>query len=305
VKTPGKTPNHTQGELHPRNLHRAPYDFAGLVAASPALREFVRPHPVAGETVDWADPAAVLALNRALLKLHYGIDHWEIPPGYLCPPVPSRADALHALADLLADGGEIPRGPAVRVLDIGVGANCIYALVGTSLYGWTFVGTDIDPKAVAAARRNVAANPGLTGKIEIRHQPSPTAIFDGVVSPGETFALSLCNPPFHASAAAAAAGTSRKLRNLGQGRESPATGLNFGGRSHELWCDGGEIAFVQRMIRESAARPALCRWFTTLVSKQASLPAIERALARVKPATVRILPLFAGQKQSRILAWRF
>ena len=81
--------------------------------------------------------------------------------------------------------------------------------------------------------------------------------------------------------------------------------LNFGGRSHELWCDGGEVAFVRRMIAESAARPELCGWFTTLVSKSGNLPEIERALAKVRPAEVRTLVMFAGQKQSRVLAWRF
>ncbi len=300
-----KTPNHTQGLLHPRNVHRAPYDFVRLVGASPALGAFVRPHPVSGETIDWSDPAAVLALNRALLKLHYGIGHWVIPAGYLCPPIPSRADALHAVADLLGDGGKIPRGPTVRILDIGTGANCVYPLLGTPLYGWSFVGTEVDPVAAEAARRNVSANPGMADRIEIRRQKSAEAIFAGVVAPGETFALSLCNPPFHASAEEAAAGSLRKVRNLSGGRKPAAPALNFGGRSPELWCAGGELTCVRRMISESAARPDACIWFTTLVSKRSNLPAIERTLAQVKPTEVRTLPLFAGQKQSRIVAWTF
>jgi 23S rRNA (adenine1618-N6)-methyltransferase len=265
----------------------------------------VQPHPLAGDTIDFADPAAVLTLNRALLKLHYGIAHWTIPAGYLCPPIPSRADYLHTVADLLAGSGELPRGPAVRVLDIGTGANVVYPLLGVVVYGWSFVGTDVDAAAVAAARANVAANHGLADRIEIRAQRGASAIFAGVVRPGERFALSLCNPPFHPSAEAAAAGTLRKLRNLGGGRKPATPVLNFGGRSHELWCDGGEVAFVRRMIAESAARPALCGWFTTLVSKSGNLPEIGRALAKVRPAEVRTLVMFAGQKQSRVLAWRF
>ncbi len=265
----------------------------------------MQPHPLAGDTIDFADPAAVLTLNRALLKLHYGIERWEIPAGYLCPPIPSRADYLHTVADLLAEGGAIPRGPTLRVLDVGTGANLVYTLIGTQVYGWSFVGTEVDAAAVAAARANVAANPGLADRIEVRLQRSPEGVFSGVVKPGETFALSICNPPFHGSPAEAAAGTLRKLRNLGGGRKPDAPVLNFGGRSHELWCEGGEVAFVQRMIAESAARPGLCAWFTTLVSKSGNLPAIERALAKAKPAEVRTLLMFAGQKQSRVLAWRF
>jgi len=302
---PKKT-NHTKGELHPRNPHRAPYNFPQLLRSVPELKQFLRPHPLGGDTIDFADPAAVKTLNRALLKFHYGVMHWDLPRGYLCPPVPSRADYLHYAADLLSEdfAGSSPRGPRVKVLDIGTGANCIYPLIGTHDYGWRFVGTDIDAVAVDWANQLVAANPTLAGKIECRLQPKADAIFKHVVRSDETFALSVCNPPFHASAAEAAAGTLRKLRNLGGGQ--PATSvLNFGGQSHELWCQGGEEAFLRRMIGESAARPEMCAWFTTLVSKRGSLPAIYRALSKARAVDVRTLVMFAGQKQSRIVAWTF
>lgn len=293
--------------LHPRNRHAAGYDFAALARACPELARFLRPSPAGTTTIDFADPAAVLALNRALLQHDYGIAHWTIPPGYLCPPVPGRADYLHHVADLLAadHAHAIPRGPAVRVLDIGVGANCIYPLLGVRDYGWHFVGTEIDATALASARSIVAANPTLAGTIDLRLQRSPAQLFAGVVLPGETFTVSLCNPPFHASPAAAAAGTARKLRNL-HGTARPASpALNFGGRHHELWCDGGEAGFIRRLIVQSAERPHLCGWFTTLVSKSENLPAIERVLAGVKARDVRIIPMAQGQKKSRLVAWRF
>ena len=112
----------------------------------------------------------------------------------------------------------------------------------------------------------------------------------------------MTNPPFHASAEEAAAGSLRKRRNL---KLSSAAPLNFGGSDGELWCEGGEVGFIERMIAESAARPRLCFWFTTLVSKSAHLPRLRRALARVDPAQVREVEMAQGQKQSRILAWTF
>lgn len=298
-------------DLHPRSRHHGRYDFPALVAALPALARFLVPHPVEGHTVNFADPAAVLALNRALLAHHYGIVGYELPPGALCPPIPGRADYLHHLADLLSDTNSdraIPRGPAVRILDIGVGANAIYPLLGAREYGWRFVGADISPASLDWARRLVAANPAVADLIELRRQPSPRAVFENIVEPGETFAASLCNPPFHASAAEAAAGAARKLRNLAAGRSHRAAGqpaLNFGGQANELWCEGGEPAFIRRMISESAARPTLCRWFTTLVSKSARLPELESALATTRASEVRVIPMRHGQKHSRILAWRF
>lgn len=299
--------------LHPRNRHHGRYDFPALIRVHPPLARHLVPHPVEGDTVNFADPAAVLALNRALLAHHYGLDRYELHPGALCPPIPGRADYLHHLADLLAESTpdrRPPRGPALRILDLGVGANCIYPLLGAREYGWSFVGADISPASLDSARRLVAAHAhlGVAGLIELRLQSDPRALFANIAAPGETFAASLCNPPFHASAAEAAAGTTRKLRNLAAGRSHRTQGqpaLNFGGQANELWCEGGEPAFLRRMIAESARRPTLCHWFTTLVSKSAHLPGLEAALVAARAATVRIIPMRHGQKHSRILAWRF
>ena len=292
---------------HPRNQHRERYDFPRLTQSCPSLTRFVEPHPCGGDTINFSDSVAVTTLNRALLIHHYGLVWWDIPAGCLCPPIPGRADLIHYAADLLGDGHEpvIPRGPEVAVLDIGVGANCIYPIIGVREYGWRFVGSDISPVAVNAAKKIVSANPMLAGKVECRLQPSPTAIFDGVMKPGDVFDLSICNPPFHASAAEAAAGTLRKLRNLGDGGKVEKPVLNFGGQGNELWCEGGESAFVRRMIAESARRPNQVLWFTTLVSKRGSLPAIYHALKTVKVADVRTIAMAQGQKNSRLVAWTF
>ena len=320
--------------LHPRNPHAAGYDFPALIRRSPDLAAFVRPSPVGRDTIDFADPVAVLVLNRALLRHHYGLEHWEIPPGYLCPPIPGRADYLHHLADLLADdkrgappsevgralrarpgdardypqaaarGAAGPPSPAVRILDLGVGANCIYPILGVASYGWSFVGTDIDPAALANAEQIVAANRGLTGRIELRLQRDPEKIFAGVTAPSERFAACVCNPPFHASAAEADAGTRRKLRNLGLSlKRDPAR--NFGGRNRELWCAGGEATFVRRMIAESATHPGLCRWFTTLVSNSEHVPGLHGAIRAAGATALRTIDLAHGQKRVRIVAWSF
>lgn len=293
-----------KAQLHPRNRFRNGYDFPALIACSPRLAAFVSPNAYGDASVDYANPEAVKALNQALLKHAYGIDNWDVPPGYLCPPIPGRSDYLHHLADLLELGGTgIQRAP-VRVLDIGMGANCIYPLVGAREYGWQFVGSETDPIALRWAQKLVAANPAVSKLIDCRLQKSPLKCFDGVTKAGETFDLSMCNPPFHASAAAAAQGTRRKQRNLGH-KKGKTPVLNFGGQAGELWCEGGELAFVRRMIAESAERPGLCRWFTTLVSQSAHLPRLFHALEDVNARDARTLEMVHGQKKSRILAWTF
>ena len=244
-----------------------------------------------------------MALNQALLTDAYDLS-WSLPRGALCPPIPGRSDYLHHLADLLADGDgtKIPRGRATRIIDIGSGANAIYPMIGASEYGWSFVATEIDQAAMRWARQVVRINRPIATLIEHRLQPNPMAIFAGVTKAGEQFAASMCNPPFHASAEEAIAGSARKRKNLGLKNAEP---LNFGGGANELYCAGGEQGFIDRMITESASRPTLCRWFTTLVSASEHLPPLRKSLKRVHASAVRTIDMAQGQKKSRILAWTF
>ncbi|MDX6769414.1 MAG: 23S rRNA (adenine(1618)-N(6))-methyltransferase RlmF [Elusimicrobiota bacterium] len=288
--------------MHPRNRHRGRYDLERLCQGSPELRPFVRPSPAGEPTVDFADPAAVAALNRALLREYYGVPDWRIPPGYLCPPVPGRADYIHHAADLLAGAGEVPRGDAVRVLDMGVGANAIYPIIGRREYGWSFVGVDADPVALESARAIVASTPGLEGGVELRLQRRAARTLEGALVPGERFDLTVCNPPFHASPAEADAAARRKRRGLGQAADAPR---NFAGRATELCFPGGEDAFIRSLIEESAAAPRAALWFTSLVSKAENLADLERAARKAGAVETRVVPMGQGRKVSRFLAWTF
>ena len=292
--------------LHPRNAHNGRYDFDRLIACEPALATFVAPNAYGDLSVDFANPDAVRALNRALLRLHYGVVDWQLPAPYLCPPIPGRADYLHQLADLLtlSNGSNIPYGEAIRVLDVGVGANLVYPLIGHSVYGWHFVGSDIDSAALQIAQRTLDANPACREAIELRRQTSPAAIFKGIVGADELFDLTMSNPPFHASLAEARAGSERKWKNLGKAAADDETPrLNFGGHQAELCCDGGEEGFIRRMIGESAQIRMQCLWFTTLVSKASSLPAVYKQLKQSGVHNSRTIDMAQGQKKSRIVAW--
>lgn len=295
-------------ELHARNRHRSRYDFKQLTQANPELVNFVAVNEYGDESIDFADPAAVRALNRAILKQFYGISHWDIPADYLCPPIPGRADYIHHAADLLASTNhdEIPRGKEVRVLDIGTGANCVYPLIGQSEYGWSFVGTEVDPKALDSAAKILKANPKVGETTELRLQMNPRKIFANILKADEYFDLVMCNPPFHASLEDAEAGSRRKWKNLGKApakRDEPIR--NFGGTGGELWCEGGERAFISDMIEESVKVGSQFGWFTSLVSRDTTLPALENALRRAKVAESALIEMSQGQKKSRIVAWTF
>ncbi len=293
--------------LHPRNRHQGRYDFAALIAVEPRLKAFVIINPYGKQSIDFANPAAVRVFNAALLKQLYGIKDWQIPEGYLCPPVPGRADYIHGLADLLASDakGVIPRGAGFTALDVGTGANCIYPLLGQHDYGWRFIASDIDAQALANARQTLLAN-ALDKVIDLRLQSDKSAFFKGVLRADERVVCTLCNPPFHSSAAEASSGSERKWRNLGKQdpqRKLPA--LNFGGKSNELWCKGGELTFVRNMIKESKDYAEQVLWFTTLVSKSAHIRLLQRVLKQVGAVDVQVCSMAQGQKQSRFLAWTF
>ena len=293
--------------LHPRNRHQGRYDFAQLIAVCPQLADFMIHNPHGKPSIDFANPGAVRVFNQALLKSLYGIAHWQIAEGYLCPPIPGRADYLHGLADLLTgdNNGTIPQGPNVRVLDIGVGASCIYPLLGHGDYGWRFLGSDIDAAALSCAQANVHANQ-LDHAIELRLQAQRGQIFSGLLHADERFDLTLCNPPFHASAEEAASGSRRKWKNLGKlDPQRKLPDLNFGGQNSELWCTGGEASFIKRMIRESRGCADQVLWFSTLVSKAGNLPDIHKQLKKLDACEVRTIEMAQGNKQSRFVAWTF
>lgn len=291
----------TKTTLHPRNQHREGYDFARLVAQLPELEAFAICNPVGQTTIDFQDVSAVRMLNRALLKAYYNIDFWDIPANYLCPPIPGRVDYIHYLADLLADSNnhEIPRGRNIKALDIGTGASLVYPLTGQSEYGWHFTGVDIDPAAIKSAQ-NICQLNNL--KITLRRQAFRENIFRGVIEPHDAFHITMCNPPFHSSIENAMKGTQRKWANLGKGQSSK---LNFGGQNAELWCPGGEIKFIARMIEQSMEFAGQCLWFSSLVSKKDNLKTLEKILGKAKVFDFKVVEMAQGQKTSRFIAWTY
>ena len=294
-------------ELHPRNKHRERYDFKQLIESCADLKPFVRKNSYNDDSIDFANADAVKILNKALLKHFYNIENWNIPQGYLCPPIPGRADYIHHIADLLASknkNGKIPIGNNIKCLDIGVGANCVYPIIGNHEYNWLFVGADIDAMAIENAKQIIESNSFLIDKIELRFQQNPKNIFTGIIKENEQFDVTICNPPFHASFQEAQAGTLRKLNNLNHKKMLKVT-LNFGGKSTELWCEGGEATFIKTMILQSKEFANSCFWFSSLVSKESNLKSIYLELKKAEAVEVKTIPMAQGNKVSRIVAWTF
>lgn len=313
--------------LHERNPHRGRYDFKKLTASEPRLKPFVIKNPKGEDSINFSDPKAVKMLNRALLAAHYGIEFWDIPEHYLCPPIPGRADYVHRVAELLNGEvkGKYPHHE-VRALDIGVGANCIYPIIGVTEYGWHYTGSDVDPKSIESAQAIVDSNVSLNGRIELVRQMSQANIYRGVIQPNVRYDVTTCNPPFHRSAEEAAMGSQRKVDNLRANQQkkgvkamlvekaltvkttrtkSAKPTLNFGGKNAELWCEGGEAAFIRKMANESQAFSAQVLWFTTLISKKDNVRPMRKQLEKLGVKAIRVVEMSQGQKVSRFIAWSY
>ncbi|WP_462159802.1 23S rRNA (adenine(1618)-N(6))-methyltransferase RlmF [Pseudoalteromonas sp. GB56] len=286
--------------MHPNNCHKNGYDFNALCKSLPILEAFLVQRPDGKDTINFSDPIALKTLNQALLKHHYNVAIWDLPDGFLCPPVPGRADYVHHLHDLISKDTELNVSQRkVRILDLGTGASLIYPILGNALFEWQFLASDIDTQSVKLAKQLAQLN-GLP--IKVIQQKQPALYFDGIIKAQDTLVATMCNPPFHDSEQSAIEGSQRKWRNL-KGEQSAQ--LNFGGRSNELWCEGGEFAFIRNMILESTHFAEQVIWFTSLVSKKENERPLKAALRKAGAVQIEVVAMNQGQKVSRFIAWSF
>ncbi|MEN8957455.1 MAG: 23S rRNA (adenine(1618)-N(6))-methyltransferase RlmF [Flavobacteriales bacterium] len=289
--------------LHPESKFHGRYDLEKLQEVCPELSEFVFVNDYNKETVNFHDPMAVTLLNKALLLFHYGVNDWEVPEDYLCPPIPGRADYIYHIAELLS-ANNYRKIPKITCMDIGTGSSCIYPIIGNREYDWDFIGTDIDALALKSAQENLDRNPEIKEHVELRLQDDLHGIFKGVVKADDKIDMTICNPPFHGSPEEAEASSRKKIRNLTNHRNKDKT-KNFGGKSNELWAPGGEVEFIKNMIRESKSVSGNCYFFSTLVSRKENLKEIYDTLKEEKAFYVKTLPMGQGNKISRIVVWTF
>lgn len=291
-------------KMHPANPFLTGYPMAELIKAHPPLQTHVLT-TVRGElSIPFADPVAVKCLNQALLAYQYQLNFWDVPDGFLCPAVPGRLDYILHLRDLLTSSnlGKTPKSKNLQWLDIGCGANLIYPLLAIKAVGGNAIAAELDSDAITHAQSLVSKHQ-LDARVSLRQQSEATAIFRGIISKGDVIDVTLCNPPFHESAEEAALGSARKRQNLGLAADAAL--LNFAGRDHELWCEGGEAAFLRQMAEESRDFAAQVFWFSSLVSKQVHVDALVKQLRKLGAVDVKVVEMGQGQKISRFVAWTY
>jgi 23S rRNA (adenine1618-N6)-methyltransferase len=285
--------------MHQRNKHKGRYALEKLVQLNPALKSFVFMNEHGEFSIDFSNPKGVKELNKSLLFSYYDIA-WDLPDSNLCPPIPGRADYIHAIAEFIESQDLIQE--KVNCVDIGTGASLIYPIIGTCEYNWSFIASDIDKKSVLWAKKIQSNNAPKLKNIDLRLQRNPAYIFRDLLRHTDRIDMVVCNPPFYNSEAEAERENLRKVKNL---HGEDALRHNFSGKSNELWCKGGEFQFISTMIDESRMFKKQIRFCSSLVSNKDNVEKLLEKLVQKKASMYRVLPISHGNKKSRVLVWAF
>ena len=151
---------------------------------------------------------------------------------------------------------------------------------------------------------NLSKNPKLNENVTVRFNDNKRNVLKYILESEEVFDFVICNPPFHSSAEEAAKGSLRKNKNLGQ-KVADKPVLNFSGQNNELWCEGGELAFVTNMIYESVHFKSQCKWFSAIISKKTNLKPLYKQMKKVEVKNSTTLHLTNGNKTTQIICWQF
>ncbi|XP_075511289.1 uncharacterized protein LOC142547093 isoform X1 [Primulina tabacum] len=332
-----KSGGETRGS-HPRNKYSDnPPDFCSLASLYPSFQPYVFYSREGKPKIDWTDFNATRELTRVLLLHDHGLDWW-IPDGQLCPTVPNRSNYIHWIEDLLASNlvsGTRVDG-RVNGFDIGTGANCIYPLLGASLLGWKFVGSDVTDVAIEWANRNVMNNPHITELIEIRRVECEDDIFDVEelqtkkqhsgecdLNSHDEKALEIVPAPSSVVGKKKGYCGSHVLLGVVKDGENfdfcmcnppffetmEEAGLNpntaCGGTSEEMVCIGGERAFISHIIGDSVQLKHRFRWFTSMVGRKSNLSMLVAELWDNGVTVVKTTEFVQGKTSRWGLAWSF
>ncbi len=291
---------------HPRNKHQNRYDIDSLVKSLPSLQKCIITSPSGSATIDMSNQESVRLLNKALLQHYYNVKEWNFSYDFLTPPIPSRVEYVHYMADVIDYDSIKKLNKTIYGLDIGCGASCIYPLLFNAEYNVKMVGVDIDNKSILNAKKIIQSN-NLSENIDLRLQPTPSEIFNKhVIKNNEKYFFSMSNPPFYDSLDDAEKASERKWINLG--KNSNKSRRQFGGTMNELVCPGGDLGFVSKMIQQSTNYKNQVLYFSALVSQEKHLSKLCRTLEDIgarEYVEFKIIEFVSGQKKNRILIWSF
>ncbi|OHF03032.1 hypothetical protein CORC01_01790 [Colletotrichum orchidophilum] len=282
----------THADAYYRNLYSTEPDFGKLGRQDPKFGAMLK-----RGNLDFNDPSAVMQLTKTLLKADFGLSI-DLPDDRLCPPekVPNRHNYILWLKSLLDSTTYDDSDRKILGLDIGTGASCIYPLLGCTQRKWSFFATDIDPKSLEFAKKNVELN-NLQSQISIVASAPQGPMIPLNELGAESLSFVMTNPPFYTS-------EGDLLDSAKQKSRPPLTACT--GAPVEMVTDGGEVRFVSRILEESLVLRERVQWYTSMFGKQSSLEEFVAMLRDKEIDNYAVTEFVQGNKTRRwAIAWSF
>ncbi|ORY98086.1 hypothetical protein BCR43DRAFT_563402 [Syncephalastrum racemosum] len=276
---------------HSRNIYaNKPLDFEILVKEFPALEPFITVHKNRLQ-FDFLNADGQRALTKALLKRDFGLSV-KLPHDRLCPPVPNRLDYILWVEDILHE--TLPGKKSYKGIDIGVGASCIYPLLGCARNkDWSFLGTETDTVSYKYAQKNVKRN-NMDDRIKIKFNNDRTSVLTPEKDTSYDFCM--CNPPFYAS--------QQEIDDAADAKELPPYAICTGSAS-EMITQGGEYSFIETMINQSLDYKDHITWFTSLIGRKKTIKPLLAILKEKGIENYAVRDFCLGKTKRWAIAWSF
>ncbi|KAH6857001.1 hypothetical protein B0I37DRAFT_301108 [Chaetomium sp. MPI-CAGE-AT-0009] len=288
---PGRPAPGVSADGYFRHLYVSEPDFKHLARRDPQFAAALQDN---GQ-LDFSDPKATMQLTRTLLGIDFGLK-LDLPEDRLCPPVPNRHNYILWLKDLMDTTSYEQPGRALCGLDVGTGASCIYPLLGTAQRRWDFVATDIDTKNLSYAKKNIQIN-GLGDRVRLLERKPDDPLIPLDETGIQFIDFVMMNPPFYSSEDDMVSSAVKKARPP----MSACTGAPV-----EMVCDGGEVAHVGRLLRESLVLRSRIQWYTSMLGKLTSLDTLVDQLREHGIDNYAVTEFVQGNKTRRwALGWSF
>ncbi|XP_074641326.1 U6 small nuclear RNA (adenine-(43)-N(6))-methyltransferase-like [Tubulanus polymorphus] len=278
--------------MHPRNPYRKKKpDFKALAIKYKEFRDHATTNENGKVQIDFKDPESLRALSWALLKEDFGLDV-EMPLDRLIPTIPLRLNYILWVEDIVGRDN-------VKGIDIGCGSSCIYPLLGAKMNDWNFVATDVDGQNIHFAKKNIRNN-DLESKIEVIEVGDDVLLHGVIKERSEKFDFCMCNPPFFANNLEAYSLTTTRKPD----ERSEPNSINTAEEVESI-TDGGEIAFVTKIIMDSIKLRDKVKVYTTMLGKKSSVGKLKQILGENKIKNISSYEFAQGKTMRYGLAWTF
>ena len=269
-------------------------DFLTLIKEFPELKKYILKQNEDNEEefqFDWSNNELSLLMDKSILNYYFNIKYYDIPKGFLIPPIPSRINYINLINSIIAKLIKDINIKNIIGIDIGTGANIIYPILGYSIYKWKFICTEINKEAYNNAKLILQKN-NLENNINIIKQNNKDNIFISILNRENKYLFSMCNPPYY--------NYENEIKLEDKKRDNE---YNF----DEIYYKNGEYGFFQRYFEESICYKNNVFLYTILIGKKINAENIYDKLSSYSDIIkiYNMQKILTGNNVRYIIYWSF